>query len=73
MDLKNMKRVQKEFNQEKADAYQKLDDSVLNYYEILVSGTHTDKIEEDIKQDDRFLYWLDRATCIQVMRCQRIS
>ena len=51
-----------EFNQEKADAYQKLDDSVLNYYEILVYGTHTDKIEEDIKQDDRFVYWLDRAT-----------
>ena len=51
-----------EFNDEKIDAYQKLDDSVNQYYEILISGTNTELLEEEVKNDDRFIYWINRAT-----------
>jgi len=49
-----------EFKEEKADAYLKLDESVLNYYEILVTGDDTSKFEESIKADDRYIYWVNR-------------
>ena len=51
-----------EFNEEKNDAYLKLDESVNNYYEIVVSGTKTENLENNIKLDDRYIYWIDRAT-----------
>lgn len=51
-----------EFNDEKSDAYLKLDESVNQYYEILVSGTKTEQLENDIKLEDRYIYWIDRAT-----------
>lgn len=51
-----------EFSEKKDDAYLKLDESVLNYYEILVSGTNLAKLETKIKADNRFIYWIDRAS-----------
>ncbi len=50
-----------EFNEEKANAYLKLDESVVDYYELLVSGENTSLLENEIKQDDRFIYWVDRV------------
>lgn len=51
-----------EFNVEKADAYLKLDESVVNYYEILVSGKDTSLLENELKSDDRYIFWIDRAS-----------
>ncbi|HET6785659.1 MAG TPA: FtsX-like permease family protein, partial [Erysipelotrichaceae bacterium] len=49
-----------EFNNEKNDAYLKLDESVFNYYEILVKGEDKVELENVIKTDDRYIYWIDR-------------
>lgn len=50
------------FSEEKADAYLKLDEAVLNYYEILVTGSNLANLEKRIKADDRYIYWIDRAS-----------
>jgi len=50
-----------EFNNEKNDALLKLDESVFNYYEILVKGEDKVELENSIKADDRYIYWIDRA------------
>ncbi len=49
-----------EFNNEKNDAYLKLDESVFNYYEILVKGEDKIELENSIKADDRYIFWIDR-------------